>query len=81
MANITVRELPDVIYQDIKRFAAAEHRSINSQIIHGLSEYVSRKKTAKQIIKEIKEIHSTLDVKEFNPTQEELKKIVEEGRL
>ncbi len=80
MPNITIRGIPGVLYQDIKRLAEEEHRSINNQIIHGISEYVSRKKSAERVIKEIKEIHSNIDVKGFELSPEEMKKVIEEGR-
>lgn len=80
MPNITIRDIPDVLYQDIKKLAEKERRSINSQIIHGISEYLTRKKSAHQRINEIKELRSSINVKGFEPSQEELKKAVEEGR-
>lgn len=80
MPNITVRDIPDVLYQDIKKLAEQDRRSINSQIIHGMSEYVNRKKSARRLIYEIKELRSNMDVKGFAPSPEELKKAIEEGR-
>ena len=81
MPNVTVRGIPDVLYQDIKHLATQRHRSVNSQIIVSLSEHVSRRKTTRRIIQEIEEIHAGIDVKGFSPTQEELKETIEEGRL
>ncbi|MBU2644893.1 hypothetical protein KKI24_09320 [bacterium] len=81
MPNITIRDIPDVLYQDIKKLAEQERRSVNSQIIHGISEYMTRKKSAHRLIDEIKELRSSIDVKGFEPSQEDLKKRVEEGRL
>ncbi len=80
MPNITIRGIPDVLYQDIKRLAEKGHRSINNQIIHGISEYVSKKKSAERVIKEIREIHANIDVKGFELSPEEMKKVIEEGR-
>lgn len=80
MPNITIRNIPDVLYQDIKRFAQKDHRSINSQIIHGISEYVSRKKSAAKVIKEIREIHANIQAQGFELSPEEMKKVIEQGR-
>lgn len=80
MPNITVREIPDILYQDIKSIAEEERRSINSQIIYSLSQFVKSKKPAEQKLKGIKRLRASIDVKDFHPTQEELKKMVDEGR-
>ena len=80
MPNITVREIPDVLYQDIKSLAQKERRSINSQIVYGLSQYVKNKKSTEQRLTEIRKLRDSIDVKGFHPTQEELKAAVEEGR-
>lgn len=80
MPNITVREIPEVLYQDIKSLAQEERRSINGQIIYGLSQYVKNKKSTEQRLVEIRRLRDSIDVKGFHPTQEELKTAIEEGR-
>jgi antitoxin FitA len=80
MPNITVREIPDVLYQDIKSIAEEERRSINSQIIYGLSQFVKNKKSTEQKQKDIKKLRASIDVNGFQPKQDELKKMIEEGR-
>jgi antitoxin FitA len=80
MPNITVREIPDVLYQDIKSIAEEERRSINSQIIYGLSQFVKNKKSTEQKQNDIKKLRASIDVNAFQPKQEELKKMIEEGR-
>ena len=80
MPNITIRDIPDVLYQDIKYFARKNHRSINGQIIHGISKYISRKKPAVKVIEEIRNIHDSIDVKGFELSPEEMNKIIEKGR-
>ncbi len=80
MSNITIREIPDVLYQDIKKMAEEERRSINSQIIYSLSQYVKNEKSMEQRLAEIRELRHAINVKGFHPTQEELKEMVEEGR-
>ena len=80
MPNITIREIPDVLYQDIKKMAEEERRSINCQIIYGLSQYVKNEKTTEQRLAEIRKLRNAINVKGFHPTQEELKEVIEEGR-
>ncbi|MFO7988727.1 MAG: hypothetical protein ACQEQ5_05335 [Thermodesulfobacteriota bacterium] len=60
--------------------AEEERRSINSQIIYGLSQYVKNEKTTEQRLEEIQKLRNTINVKGFHPTQEELKEMIEEGR-
>ena len=36
MASLTIKNLPDELYEQIKRSAAAHRRSINSELIVGL---------------------------------------------
>ena len=80
MPNITIRDIPNVLYQDIKHFAQKDRRSINSEIIYGMFEYISRKKSAVTVIEEIKKIHADIDVKGFELSPKETKKIIEQGR-
>ena len=80
MPNITIREIPDVLYQDIKKMAEEERRSINSQIIYSLSQYVKNEKSFEQRLAEIRKLRQAVNVKAFHPTQEQLKEMVEEGR-
>ncbi|MCD6532699.1 MAG: Arc family DNA-binding protein [Deltaproteobacteria bacterium] len=80
MPNITIRNIPDVLYHDIKHFAQKDHRSINSEIIHGIFEYISRKKSAVTMIEEIKKIHENIDVNGFELSPKEMKKVIEQSR-
>ncbi|WP_024336520.1 Arc family DNA-binding protein [Desulfotignum balticum] len=80
MPNITIREIPDVLYQDIKKMAEEERRSINSQIIYNLSQYVKNEKSTEQRLAEVRKLRQAINVKDFHPTQEQLKEMVEEGR-
>ena len=80
MPNITIREIPDVLYQDIKKMAEEERRSINNQIIYSLSQYMKNEKSTEQRLTEIRKLRQAMSVKEFHPTQEQLKEMIEEGR-
>lgn len=80
MANITVRDIPNEIFNEIKMLAERERRSLNSQVIVGLTEYVTNQRTTEQRLAKIRDFRASIDTKGFHPTQEELKQFVEEGR-
>ena len=42
MATITVKDIPDDLYEELKRCAAAHHRSINREVIHCIEQSVHR---------------------------------------
>ena len=51
MANITIKNIPDGLYQNLKRAAQVHHRSINSEIIVCLEQILrSGKVTPDEII-------------------------------
>lgn len=80
MPNITIRDIPDTLYQDIKTIAAKERRSLNSQFIQCIAEYMSRKKSPTRLLAEIHAMHNTLELKGVNLSPSEMKAIIEEGR-
>ena len=43
MATITVKDIPDELYEALKKKAAAHHRSINREIIHYIEQAVGRR--------------------------------------
>ena len=43
MATITVKDIPDNLYEALKKRAAAHHRSVNREIIHYIEQAVSRR--------------------------------------
>lgn len=38
MANVTVKNIPDDLYEQLKQAAEAHHRSVNSELIHCLEQ-------------------------------------------
>lgn len=44
MANITVKNIPDDLYQDLKSIAATHHRSLNNEIIVCIEKAIKSKK-------------------------------------
>ena len=49
MPNITVRDIPEEIYQKIKQEAVANKRSINSEILYGLEKNYSDSQLNKRV--------------------------------
>ena len=55
--NITIRDIPDEVYQKIKKQADLHHRSINSEVIVYLKKWVqSNRRDPEQIISRAKRI-------------------------
>ena len=55
--NITIRDIPDDIYEKLKRQAELHHRSINSEVIVCLKKIVqSRRRDPNQIITRAKKL-------------------------
>jgi len=55
--NITIRDIPDDIYERIKRRAALHHRSINSELIVSLERSVkAHRRDPSQIINKAKKL-------------------------
>ena len=49
MPNITVRDIPEEIYQKIKQEALVNKRSINSEILYGLEQNYGNSQQEKRI--------------------------------
>ena len=44
MANITIKNIPEEVYRELKQRAEVQRRSLNSEIIHILEHAVTNKK-------------------------------------
>ncbi|MFO7665273.1 MAG: hypothetical protein R6V76_01480 [Desulfobacterales bacterium] len=44
MANLQIKGIQDDLYEDIKRLAACENRSVSQQVVFLLKEYLARRK-------------------------------------
>ena len=59
MPNITVRDIPDGVYQKIKENAIANKRSINSEILYGLEQnYRPRRRNKEEVLARIALVRS-----------------------
>ena len=81
MRNITVRDIPDSIYQAIKQNAIANKRSINAEILYGLEQnYQSMLQTKRQTIEELRCLRAKTEGKIYL-TETEIAEAKNEGRL
>lgn len=76
--NITVKGIPDEVYQKLKRQADLNHRSVNSQVIMTLkSSVTSYKLDSESLIERARELKSkakgTLSI-------EEIQQAIDQGR-
>lgn len=61
MKNITVKNIPDAIYERLKESAETNHRSLNSEIISCLERSVARRRLdVEQIIQRADEIRARI---------------------
>ncbi len=78
MATVTIKNLPDDLYELIKKNASANYRSINGEIIFRLERSLKQKKEADKLLQRIENLHETVQIPEL--TQDILKKARETGR-
>jgi plasmid stability protein len=50
MATLTIKNMPDALYQDLKQQAMLNHRSLNSEAIVSLTLVVNKNRTSVQNI-------------------------------
>ncbi len=50
MATMTIKNIPDDLYQNLKQQAAANHRSLNSEAIVSLSQAIHKRDASAQNI-------------------------------
>ncbi|MFW6063430.1 MAG: FitA-like ribbon-helix-helix domain-containing protein [Chloroflexota bacterium] len=79
MATITVKNIPDDLYEKLKEQAAAHHRSINSEIIACIENAVrSRRIDPEAEIARARMLRERLG--DFYTTEEEITRAKREGR-
>lgn len=80
MVTITVKNLPEEVYEKIKLQAKANHRSINSEII-SIFEHAIQKRTptdVKEILERARKVRKL--TAHYTVTEEELNRWKKEGR-
>ena len=78
MATVTIKNLPDDLYELIKKNAASNYRSINGEIIFRLERSLKRNAEAGKLLQRINTLQKTVDLPEL--TEDGLKKARDAGR-
>ena len=79
MPAITVRNIPDTLYDNLKQSAHLNHRSINSEIIACLEkELMYKKLSVSQILKDARFLRTKFKAKSANV--KEIQSFIHEGR-
>lgn len=79
MASITLKNLPDSLYQRLKARAQAHRRSVNSEIIHCLETIAKpRRLSPEERLERLRAVRPKLDEKAIG--LDELLRAVDEGR-
>ena len=61
MATITVKDIPDELYEAFKKKAAANHRSVNREMIYLIEQAVGQREIdVEQILAEARRLHATI---------------------
>ena len=80
MANITVKNIPDDLYKNLKYYAAMNHRSMNNEIIVCIEKAIKSRRIEKtQFLNKIKRLRKQIKLPFL--TDDVLSNIKEEGRL
>ena len=79
MASLTIKNIPDNLYEHLKQAATAHHRSINSELIVCLEKaFLPTKTTAKDLKTSAQLLRNRVGVSTF--TAEEIDLAKQEGR-
>jgi plasmid stability protein len=80
MANLTIKNIPEDLYDQLRRKAAEDRRSLNGEAIFLLEQAVrERPREVYGVLRELEELHTRMDLPYV--TDEDLQKAKEEGRL
>jgi plasmid stability protein len=78
MPSITVKNIPDSIYQKLKQQAQAQHRSMNSEIIACLEQSVEpRRVSPDEILRQARRMRKKV---RGSLSAEEVQEAIDEGR-
>ena len=78
MATITIKNIPDDVYEKLKETATMHRRSINSEVIRIIEQAVNPQRIDPEaMLAQARELRETLDV---YVTEEELNRAKNEGR-
>ncbi len=79
MPSLTIKNIPDDLYRQLKKSAEESHRSINSQVIVSLrGALLARKISPEERLRRIERLRETIDPKKISA--KEIRKAIREGR-
>ncbi len=79
MASITLKNLPDALYERLKAAAQAHHRSINSELIHCLEKVLKpRPASSEERLERLRRVRPDIPPSTVSP--EEIQQAIDEGR-
>lgn len=79
MTSLTIKNIPDELYERLKQSAAANRRSLNSEVIYYLERMLPRQpRDVEEIMARVKVVQE--GVPDYTVTPEELEEIINEGR-
>ena len=79
MATITLKNIPDDLYEQLKQAAHAHHRSVNSELIHCLEKtFKPTPVSAAELAEKALELHRRVVAKQLDP--EEINAAINQGR-
>ena len=79
MAALTIKNIPDDLYDKLKASAAAHHRSINSELIHCLETvFMPKKLTAAERIRRARTLRPDIPPDVVSPI--EIMEAIKQGR-
>lgn len=77
--NITVKNIPDEIYNQLKRDAKLNHRSLNGQVIASLEQvYQPKRRSVEEILAQARELRKAFKGEKI--TDAEIERDINEGR-
>lgn len=80
MASITLKNIPEPLYERLKYFAKLRHRSLNSEIIYNLEKSVGlAEDDPEELLKQIRAFRQRVSRNGQIPI-DEIKKAINEGR-
>lgn len=79
MPAITLKNIPDALYERLKASASAHHRSINSELIHCLEQALLPKRmSAAEYVQRARELRQGIDPDVINI--DDIQDAIDEGR-
>jgi hypothetical protein len=80
MATITLKNIPNALYERLKYFAKLRHRSLNSEIIYNLEKSVGLAEEDPQKLRQEAQAFRTRIAKKGQLNAKQIETVINEGR-